>query len=250
VRRVRAFAHRGGALHPELIHHENTLRAFKHAIDLGYRDIETDVHLTLDGVLVAAHDTVLDRVSDGTGAIADLTYAEIAVRRLGDGERISTLAEIVDTLPDDVRYNIDLKAPGTAQALADFLAERGLEDRVIIGSFSTAEMMRFRRITQGRVRTSAVPREVAAYVLCPGAWPLRRLKPMALQIPYRRKGLTIASRGVIRRAHANGLEVHLWTIDDPAEMEFLIDRGVDGLMTDRTDILKSVLMARGYWEAP
>ncbi len=108
-----------------MIHHENTLRAFKHAVALGYRDIETDVHLTLDGVLVAAHDTVLDRVSDGTGAIAELTYAEIAVRRLGDGERISTLAEVVDTLPDDVRYNIDLKAPGTAQALADFLAERG-----------------------------------------------------------------------------------------------------------------------------
>ncbi len=125
-----------------------------------------------------------------------------------------------------------------------------MEDRVVVGSFSYAEMKRFRRITGGRVRTSAAPHEVAAYVLCPWARPLRRLKPMALQIPHRRHHLTIASRGVIRRAHANGLEVHVWTIDDPAEMELLLDRGVDGLMTDRTDILKSVLTVRGLWEAP
>lgn len=247
---VRAFAHRGGALHPELIGHENTLRAFRHAVDLGYRHLETDVHLTRDGVLVALHDAVLDRVTGSSGVIAELEYADVAAARIGGTEPIPSLVEIVETLPDDVLFNIDLKAPGTAVALADFLRERGLEDRVVVGSFSRREMDVFRRATAGAVATSAGPTEIAAYLLSPAGRSLRRLvpHPAVLQVPHRRKGVTIASAGLIRRAHANGLEVHVWTIDEAEEMNLLLDRGVDGLFTDRTDILREVLIARGQWD--
>ena len=102
----------------------------------------------------------------------------------------------------------------------------------------------------GRARTGAHPLEVAAYLLLPSARLARLLtpgRPVALQIPHTRGPLVVANRGLIRRAHANGLQVHVWTIDDPAEMRELLDRGVDGLMTDRTDLLKDVLVARGQW---
>ncbi|MFT4264008.1 MAG: glycerophosphodiester phosphodiesterase family protein [Nocardioides sp.] len=244
---IRAFAHRGGAKHPDLIGFENTMRAFRHAVGLGYRHLETDVHLTQDGVLVVLHDAVLDRVTDHAGAVADLPASEVAAARIGGSEPIPTLAELVESLPSYVRYNIDLKAPGTAEAMARFLRERGLEDRVIIGSFSTAEMERFRALTEGRVATSAVPWEVVAYRASPAAFPLRRLTAAALQIPHVRMGLTITSSGVVRRAHANGIEVHAWTIDDADEMRVLLDRGVDGIFTDRTDILRDVLIERGEW---
>jgi glycerophosphoryl diester phosphodiesterase len=114
-------------------------------------------------------------------------------------------------------------------------------------------MRAFRTRTRGRVATSAHPLEVAAYVVVPSARLVRRLtrdQPRALQVPHRRGPLVVVTPGLVRRAHANGLEVHVWTIDDPAEMHQLVDRGVDGLMTDRTDILKDVLRDRGLWEEP
>ena len=104
--------------------------------------------------------------------------------------------------------------------------------------------------TGGRVATSAHPLEVVAFKLAPTgriARVLTRGRPVALQVPHRRGPLTVASRGVVRRAHEAGVQVHVWTIDDPDEMNTLLDRGVDGIMTDRTDILRDVLRARGQW---
>jgi len=121
---------------------------------------------------------------------------------------------------------------------------------VLVGSFSGRRMGAFRRRTQGRVATSAHPLEVVAFVLTPSgrlARLLTRAQPVALQIPHRRGPLTVASRWLVRRAHAAGVQVHVWTIDDPIEMNRLLDRGVDGIMTDRTDILRDVLRARGQW---
>ncbi|WP_300682058.1 glycerophosphodiester phosphodiesterase family protein [Nocardioides sp.] len=246
---IRAFAHRGGAHHPDLIGHENTLRAFQHAVSLGYRDLETDVHLTADGRLIAFHDAVLDRVTDAVGVIAQLPYAEIAQARIGGTEPVPLLDDLLDALPDGVRFNIDLKAPGTAAALAALVQRRGLGSRLTVGSFSGRELGRFRSLTAGAVPTSAHPAEIVAYLASPLSRPLRALRgPMALQIPHRQRGVVVANPGLIRRAHANCLQVHVWTIDDPDEMAVLLDRGVDGLMTDRTDILKDVLIHRGQWE--
>ena len=246
---ILAFAHRGGARHPDLVGLENTLLAFRHAHDLGYDYLETDVHVTRDGVLLAFHDTILDRVTDRKGAISTLTHAEVQAALIAGRERVPTLTEVFDAFPDS-RFNIDLKAAGAARSLADFIEARGAHERVLVGSFSSRRLNEFRRLTQGRVPTSGHPLEVAAFRLLPNgrlADLLTRRRVDALQIPHRRGRLVVASPGLVRRAHAAGKHVHVWTIDDPDEMRELIGRGVDGLMTDRTDILKVVLAEGGHW---
>ena len=245
---VLAFAHRGGAYHPEIEGLENTLQAFQHAVDLGYDYLETDVHVTSDGVLLAFHDRVLDRVTDATGRIADSTYAEVQRALVKGSGRVPTLAELFDAFPG-ARFNIDLKAPGAVGPLARFLEERDAWDRVCVGSFSGRRLRRFRRLTRGRVATSASPGEVAAYRILPArvARAVTRGRPRVLQVPHKSGRLTIVTPGLVRRAHRAGVHVHVWTIDDPDEMKVLLDRGVDGLMTDRTDILRSVLTENGRW---
>jgi glycerophosphoryl diester phosphodiesterase len=245
---VLAFAHRGGAFHPEIEGLENTLQAFQHAVDLGYGYLETDVHVTRDGVLLAFHDRALDRVTDTTGRIAESTYAEVQLALIKESERVPTLAELFDAFPR-ARFNIDLKASGAVVPLARFLEERDAWDRVCVGSFSGRRLRRFRRLTGGRVATSASPGEVAAYRVLPAlvARLVTRGKPRVLQVPHKRGRLTVVTPGLVRRAHRAGVHVHVWTIDDPDEMRTLLDRGVDGLMTDRTDILRAVLSESGRW---
>lgn len=249
VGQVVAFAHRGGAYHPEIEGLENTLAAFRHAWALGYDFLETDVHVTRDGVLLAFHDDVLDRVSDGTGAIADLDLAAIREARIGGREQIPTLIELVREFPD-ARFNIDLKSDGAVAALADLIDAEGLGDRVLVGSFSVRRLRDFRRRTGGRVATSAHPLEILAFRFAPSArvagW-LTRGRCAALQIPVRRGPVRVLTSGLITRAHARGVAVHVWTIDDPGTMHDLLDLGVDGIFTDRTDLLKDVLTQRGQW---
>ena len=255
-RRVRAYAHRGGALHPDLVGMENTMEAFRHAVKLGYTHLETDVHVTRDGVLLAFHDEALDRVTDVRGLIADMTYAEVQAARISRQHGVPTLAELFEAFPE-VTFNIDLKSDGAVLAVAELLAATDHEGKVIVGSFSARRLKAFRRVTEGRVRTSAHPREVLAYLLAPTAGIAKRLTGArfdALQIPHHQRlrgpvSIRVASRGLVRRAHKAGKEVHVWTVDDPAEMERLIKRDVDGLMTDRTDVLKAFLEERGLWEA-
>lgn len=247
---VLAFAHRGGAYHPDLEGLENTMAAFRHAVELGYRYLETDVHVTSDGVLLAFHDAVLDRVTDRVGAIATSTFEEVRAARVAGREEIPRLDDLLDTFPG-TRFNIDLKADGAVEPLARLVEHRGAWDRVLVGSFSARRLARFRRATAGRVATSAHPWEVLAFRLLPSSGLADRLvrsRPVAFQVPHRRGPLTVVTPGFVRRARAAGKHVHVWTIDDPAEMEVLLDRGVDGLMTDRTDILKDVLRRRGLWE--
>lgn len=243
-----AFAHRGGPGHPDLVGLENTLTAFRHAAALGFTYLETDVHATADGELLAFHDTVLDRVTDLRGPVEQLSLAEVRRARIGTGERVPTLAELFDDLPE-ARFNIDLKAEAAVALLAEFLDRRAGHDRVLVGSFSHRRLVRFRRLTQGRVATSASPVEVATHLLLPGRVAARLVgtRFAAFQIPHRRGRLTVTSARLVRRAHAAGKHVHSWTIDDREEMIELLDRGVDGLMTDRTDILKDVLTQRGQW---
>jgi glycerophosphoryl diester phosphodiesterase len=171
---------------------------------------------------------------------------------IGGRERVPTLADLFDAFPQ-ARFNIDLKSEGAVEALARFVEDRQAWDRVLVGSFSGRRMHAFRRRTGGRVATSAHPLEVLAYRVLGSArvsrW-LTRGQPVALQVPHRRGRVLVVSRGLVRRAHAAGVQVHVWTIDDPIEMNALLDRGVDGIMTDRTDILRDVLRARGQWNGP
>jgi glycerophosphoryl diester phosphodiesterase len=256
--RVIAFAHRGGAYHPEIEGLENTIAAFRHAVELGYRYLETDVHTTRDGVLLAFHDAVLDRVTDRVGAVAELTFAEVREARVGGREQVPTLPELLDAFPG-ARFNIDLKSDAAVEALADLVAARGEWDRLLVGSFSWPRLQRFRRLTGGRVPTSATPVEALAFVVLPSgrlADLVTRGRVAALQVPHRRT-LRVAGRritvpvvtaAVVRRAHAAGKHVHVWTIDDPEEMRELLALGVDGLFTDRTDLLREVLEEQGQWE--
>jgi glycerophosphoryl diester phosphodiesterase len=247
---VLAFAHRGGAYHPEIEGLENTLAAFKHAVALGYDYLETDVHVTRDGYLLAFHDRVLDRVTDRKGEIARLTYAEVREAIIGGREEVPTLGRLFDEFPD-VRFNIDIKSEGAVPVLASFIAARDAWDRVLVGSFSPRRIARFRRLTRGRVPTAAGPLEVLCFLVLPSgrlADRLTRGRVAAFQVPHRRGPLLVAGRALVRRAHAAGKHVHVWTVDDPEEMRELLDRGVDGLFTDRTDLLKAVLVERGQWK--
>jgi glycerophosphoryl diester phosphodiesterase len=263
ARAVLALAHRGGAYHPEVEGLENTMAAFRHAVELGYRYLETDVHVTRDGVLLAFHDAVLDRVTDSRGAVAELTHAEVREARVGGREEVPTLVELLEAFPD-ARFNIDLKSEPSVRALAALVAEREEWDRLLVGSFSPGRLARFRRLTAGRVPTSAHPLEVVAFLLLPSgrlADLVTRRRVAALQVPHRRTlrlagrrvrlpavTLTVVTRGLVRRAHAAGKHVHVWTIDDPEEMRELLDKGVDGLFTDRTDLLREVLEQQGLWQ--
>ena len=246
---VLAIAHRGGPLGPGSESLENTMSAFRNAVALGYRYLETDVRVTRDGILLAFHDRGLERVTDGRGEIAGLLHAEVGTALIGGHERVPTLAALFDAFPE-ARFNIDIKDTASIAVLAGFIAARDAWDRVLVGSFSPRRLNAFRRLTRGRVATSAHPLEVVAFRLLPSARLADRLtrgKVAALQVPHRRGRWVVTTPGLVRRAHAVGKHVHVWTIDEPAEMHQLLDRGVDGLMTDRTDILRSVLTERGQW---
>ncbi|QCX27567.1 glycerophosphodiester phosphodiesterase [Nocardioides jishulii] len=248
-RPVLAFAHRGGALHPDIPGLENTAVAFAHAVALGYTYLETDVHVTSDGVVLAFHDDVLDRVTDRVGPVNAHTHAEVSEARIGAHGRIPTLRELLDAFPG-ARFNIDIKARDAVEPLMALIDECDAWDRVLVGSFSGRRLNAFRALARGRVATSAHPLEVAAFRLLPSGrlarW-VTRGQVAALQVPHHRGWIRVVTPGFVRRAHAAGAHVHVWTIDDPEEMEELLDRGVDGLVTDRTDILKEVLLRRGLW---
>lgn len=241
-----AIAHRGGALEGEPGLLENTLAAFRTAVDLGYTYLETDVHVTRDGVLVAFHDDVLDRVTDATGAIAELTWSEVGRARIGGEEPIPTLVALMDAFPS-ARFNIDIKAPGAIKPLAELIHERQAASRVLVGSFSGRRLRTFRRLAGRSVATSAHPLEVAAHLLLPSALARLVSQAVALQVPPRWHGVPLVTGRLVRRAHRSGLQVHVWTVNDPDEMRSLLDLGVDGLVTDRIDTLKDVLSHRGLW---
>ncbi|MGH3413570.1 MAG: glycerophosphodiester phosphodiesterase family protein [Marmoricola sp.] len=247
---VLAIAHRGGAGHPDLVGLENTRRAFRHAVELGYRYLETDVHATADGVVVAFHDDRLDRVSDHSGPITELTAAQLGRVRVGSERGLPTMAELLEEFPD-CTFNIDLKASAAVAPLAELLDVTGCHDRACVGSFSQARIDRFRRTTRGRVATAAAPAEVAAFRGLPSGRLARRLtrgRVAVLQVPRRRGALEVVTPGLVRRAHAGGAQVHVWTVDRRTEIDELLGLGVDGIITDRTDVLKDVLADRGLWE--
>lgn len=254
---VLAIAHRGGARHDELLGLENTLESFRHAVKLGYHYLETDVHATRDGVLLAFHDEVLDRVTDQVGRISELTASQIARSLIGGRHAVPTMSELLEELPD-ARFNIDIKSESATHPLVAMIDRHGAHDRVCVGSFSASRMATFRRLTDGQVATSATPVEVAALRAAPFAALVRRRdhgpglrsgrgRPAVLQVPHRRGRLTVVTPGLVHRAHAAGLHVHVWTVDEPQEMRELLDIGVDGLITDRTDLLRDVLVGRGQW---
>lgn len=235
------FAHRGGASE----HPENTMAAFGYAVHLGYRYVETDVHTTADGALVAFHDNVLDRVTDRQGKIAALPWSEVRQARVA-GEAIPLLEDVLGAWPD-LRVNIDPKHDASVEPLVDVLRRTNAHDRVCVGAFSEPRLERVRRLTDGRVCTGMGTRAVARLRMASLGGPGGRFGGNCAQVPVRQGPVVLVDRRFVAAAHRRGLAVHVWTIDDADEMARLLDLGVDGIMTDRPAILKEVLTARGQW---
>lgn len=237
-----AFAHRGGAWDFP----ENTLRAFQAALDLGYRYLETDVHVTVDGALVAFHDDVLDRVTDQKGKIAALRWSQIQGARVGGTEPIPLFEELLEAFPD-ARFNVDPKSDGAVDPLIQLIERTKCWERLCIGSFSDQRLKRIRGALGPRICTSLGPLDVtrlrlASFGLSVGGFP-----GQCVQVPAQLGPLPVVDRRFVNEAHGRGLQVHVWTIDEPSEMERLLDLGVDGIMTDRLEVLRGVFEARGVW---
>ncbi|MFG2122027.1 glycerophosphodiester phosphodiesterase [Streptomyces sp. NPDC048710] len=238
-----AFAHRGGAADGL----ENTVAQFRRAVDLGYRYIETDVHTTADGKLVAFHDGTLDRVTDGAGRIADLPWQDVSHARVGGREPVPLFEELLETFPE-VRWNVDLKAEPALRPFLELIERTNAWDRVCVGSFSEARVLRAQRLAGPRLATSFGTRGVLSLRLRSWGLPASvRRSAVAAQVPEAQSGVPVVDERFVRAAHALGLQVHVWTINEPERMHRLLDLGVDGIMTDHIDTLRKVMEDRGVW---
>jgi glycerophosphoryl diester phosphodiesterase len=266
------FAHRGGTSEAP----ENTMAAFEHAVSLGYHHLETDVHLSADGVLMAFHDPDLTRTCGVEGTIADMTAEELAEVRVDGRASIPLMAELLERFPD-VRFNIDCKSDAAAGPLAALIRRYEAIDRVCLGAFSHARLTKLRTLLGPRLLSCMSPQEVATLRLAgrttgsaervaqvPVRYPETKPDPEPEPEPEKcldlraerdkrgmfragRRGITIVNERFVRNARRRGIAVHVWTIDDADEMHRLLDLGVDGIMTDRPEILRDVLTERGQW---
>jgi glycerophosphoryl diester phosphodiesterase len=233
------FAHRGGALDQP----ENTLVAFQGAVDLGYRYLETDVHATSDGVLVAFHDDDLSRTCGRPGKISELPWSEVQTARVDGKEPIPLLTDLFDAFPE-ARINIDCKSDAAVDPLIGILRRTDSLDRVCVGAFSDRRLKRIRKALGKGLCSSLAPVEVVRWRL---GFPPSGVQ--CAQVPVKYGPIPVSTARTFANAHRHGIAVHVWTVDDEAEMERLLDLGVDGIMTDRPTVLKSVLESRGEWRA-
>ncbi|MFF9851843.1 glycerophosphodiester phosphodiesterase [Streptomyces litmocidini] len=238
-----AFAHRGGTANGL----ENTAAAFRGAAAAGYRYFETDVHTTSDGVLVAFHDATLDRVTDASGRIRDLPWAAVREARVAGKEPLPLFADLLEEFPE-VRWNVDLKAESALHPLIDLIRKKRAWDRVCVGSFTESRVARAQRMAGPQLATSyGVSGVVGLRLRSWGIPAALRAGAVAAQVPERQAGVPVVDRRFVREAHARGLQVHVWTVNDPARMNSLLDLGVDGIMTDHLETLRGVLTDRGTW---
>lgn len=238
-----AFAHRGGAADGI----ENTAAAFRRAADAGYRYFETDVHASADGRLVAFHDPTLDRLTDSRGRIAELPWSEIRRARVAGQEPLPLFEELLEAFPE-ARWNVDIKAGRALVPLVELIRRTDSWDRVCVGSFSEARVARAHRLAGPRLATSYGVRGVLGLRLRSYGIPAAlRAGAVCAQVPESQGGVRVVDRRFVREAHARGLQVHVWTVNEPERMTALLDLGVDGIMTDHIETLRTVLSERGAW---
>jgi glycerophosphoryl diester phosphodiesterase len=227
-----AFSHQGA--HFDGATGENTMESFEAAVALGYHYLETDTHATLD------------RLTDRTGAICDLPWAEVRAARVRDRHGIPLLEDVLTAWPD-VRVNVDPKHDAAVDPLIELIRRTDSIDRVCVGAFSDVRLARVRSALGDRICTSMGPRQVRRLVLASRGLPGWRFSAACVQVPVRHGPVTLVTDRFLAAAHRRDLQVHVWTINDAAEMRRLLDLGVDGIMTDRPDVLKAVLEDRGSW---
>jgi len=237
-----AIAHRGGALEAP----ENTIQAFRSAHDLGFRYFETDAQLTADGVVVAFHDSRLDRVSEESGKILDWTWGDLANVAINGTGRLPTLLSLLQEFPN-TRFNLDAKSDRVLAPLLACIDEAQAFDRVCVGSFSDKRLRQARERHGDRLCTSFGPRAILDLVARSRGIKRPLSDGFAVQVPETLRGIPVITSRFVEQAHEDGLVVHAWTIDDAAQMHRLLDLGVDGIMTDRPTVLRAVLESRGMW---
>ena len=251
-----AFIHRGGAA----VVPEDTILGFREGLKYGDAVLECDVHSTLDGELVVMHDETVDRTTDGTGRINELTYAEIQKLDAGydftsdggvtfpwrgQGVTVPTLSQIYEEFPDRP-VNIEIKRgdrPGIEERVAATIEAAGAQSRSLVVSQSRTTIQRFREVSNHQVATASSKLELLGYWLLSLVHLTWLIDPpfQALQPPENYKGIPIVTRNFVRAAHRQNLRVDVWTIDDEADMRRLLSYGVDGIITDRPDVLARVL---------
>jgi glycerophosphoryl diester phosphodiesterase len=252
------LAHRGASsLAPE-----NTIEAFRLAVEAGAGGLELDVHLTRDGHVVVLHDATVDRTTDGEGPVSEMTLEELRAFDAGHnfspdggpsrpyrgrGVRVPILEEVLREFPG-VAVNIDIKAgrPGIEAAVLGVLREADALGRVLVVSTTHATVKRFRKISGGHVSTGASKWETGVFYLLSRLRLDRLVRPAydALQVPLRHRGITLVTSRFIRATHDSGLRVDVWTINQADEMRRLLDLGADAIMTDRPRTLAEVLGER------
>lgn len=250
IPRPLVFAHRGGGgLFPE-----NTLEAFKHSAELGVDVLELDIHGTADGKLVVMHDRTVDRTTDGSGKVSEMTLEQL--KKLdagykftndggktfpfrGKGITIPTLEEIFAAFPA-MTFNVEPKqqTPSITQPLCGILRERKVTGNVIVGSFRQEVLDEF-RAECAEVATSASPSEVSKFLAMYKTGLAESYTPpmQALQVPENVGYLNVVSKDFVEAAHKLNLKVHVWTVNKPEDMQRLLEMGVDGIMTDYPDRL-------------
>lgn len=241
-----AIAHRGGlALGPE-----NTLATFDRTTALGVRYLETDVRTTRDGTLVCFHDSSLRRTTGHRGAVADLDL--VAVRRLRvDGrEPVPTLAEAMHSFPG-ARWAIDLKDERSVGAMATLLtANPGWAARVCVAGAWSRRLLRLQAEVPG-VTTALGWRDLTALIATSRSYtrtPAGVACGSFAHVPYRLGRLPVYAERIVRRAHASGIRVAVWTVNDRPTMDMLLDAGVDGIITDHPGLLREALVSRNMWQ--
>ncbi|SEE00512.1 glycerophosphodiester phosphodiesterase family protein [Ruania alba] len=242
-----ALAHRGGAGLPANAGIENSLAAIRNAVDLGYTYIETDVRASRDGVPFIVHDEDLRRITGDVRRVADLTAAELRAATLTGGAAIPTLDEVLEEF-GHLWLNLDMKSDDAVEPAITTVRRHGMAERVVVASFSTSRLAQVRRLAP-EFATSASPLEVAAMLMGFSRSAVRN-GAVAVQVPRRWRGKEMVTPAFIRRVHRQGMQVHVWTIDDAATIRLLLDRGVDAIVSDRVDVLRDVLVERGQWPAP
>lgn len=252
------FAHRGASGEAP----ENTMEAFRLGVEAGAGGLELDVHLTSDGNIVVIHDPTVDRTTSGTGPVAEMTLDELTTLDAGydfspdrgdtfpyrgRNVRVPTLAEVLREFPG-VAVNIDIKAnsPGIEESVLGLLRSTGAEKRALVVSSRYGAVRRFRRISGGGISTGASRWETGIFYLFSRLHLERLLLPAydALQVPPRHRGIALVTRRFVEAAHARGVRVDAWTIDEADEMRLLLELGVDVIMTNTPGTLAEVLRRR------
>lgn len=229
---------------------ENSIAAFAAAVALGYTHLETDARATADGVAVAFHDPILDRVTNSTGRLLDLPWVQVRQARILGREPIPLLEELLGGFPQ-ARFNIDVKSDAAIGPTLDALRRTNAWHRVRLAAFSSGRLRALRRAAGPAVASALSPSEVLALKLgrlrLPADLARSTLLPPAAQVPLGSAALPVVTERFVAAAHRLGLQVHAWTINTRAEMTALFDLGVDAIMSDRADLLREVLIERGAW---